>query len=79
MLDDKFYACWKDSKGPVKCSSSCIPFQEAEEFLREKRMKSGTITTLESCRMRPQIFYGQCAAVLRAAQRINSIDPQLQP
>jgi len=50
-----------------------MPFNEAEKFLEEKRMSVGTLTTLEECRLRPQIFYGQASAVIRATQRYNSM------
>ena len=73
MSDSKFYACWKPSGDCFKCSKVCMPFNEAEKFLEEKRMSVGTLTTLEECRLRPQIFYGQASAVIRATQRYNSM------
>lgn len=73
MSDSNFYACWKPSVGGFKCSEVCMPFPEAEKFLAEKRRRVGTITTLEECRLLPQIFYGQAAAVIRATQRYNAI------
>jgi hypothetical protein len=51
-----------------------MSFEAAEKFLEEKRMKVGTLTTLEECRLLPQVFYGQAAAVIRATQRYNRME-----
>jgi len=74
MSDSKFYACWKPSDGCFKCSEVCMPFEQAQKFLDEKRTTVDTITTLEECKLLQLfVFYGKAAAVIRASNRYNSM------
>lgn len=69
ISEEKYYACWRKNS-VVDCSTRCMAFSEAEHFLTEKR-KEGAITTLETCRIMPELFYGHVAAAIRAAERMK--------
>lgn len=71
MSKDKYYACWSKD-GVVRCSAECMDFWAAEDFLLNRR-REGAVTTLETCIQVPQVFYGQAAAAMRAADRLAQL------
>ena len=64
----KYYVCWKKN-GFVDCTISCMDYNEAKRYAKEKQNEGGK-TVLEECFISPQMFYGHIVAAIRAADKL---------
>lgn len=77
MTNNKWYAYWVGNDILMRCSTKCLSFDEAESLLNRKR-SLGYKTTLENCRILPQIFYGHAASAIRASERFKNPYEELE-